>query len=300
MLQEPNPASKLPTGIQLEQTESGLSLLHIANPWGTARILTQGAQLLDWIPTCSQPVVWLSPFARFTPGKSARGGIPICWPWFGPHDSNPAMSAHGPVRAVEWTLADATTLPDGSHRLDFRLPSGNIDPQAWSHHTSLRLIITLGTDLKLELGTHNHSNETLVLGEALHTYFYVSDVRHSRVLGLEDEEYLDKVDNGHRKRQAGPIVVTGETDRVYLNTTQDCVIEDAGIKRRIRISKEGSHSTIIWNPWIEKAARLGDMGDNGYLEMLCVESGNAAENRAHLAPGEEHWLKVRYSVEAME
>jgi len=300
MLEESNLTGKLPTGIHLEQTESGLSLLHITNPWGTARILMQGAQLLDWTPTNSQPVVWLSPYARFISGKSARGGIPICWPWFGPHDSDPAMPAHGPARTVEWTLAEANIRPDGSHRLDFCLPSANIDSQAWPHATELRLIITLGSDLNLELGTRNQSSNTLVLGEALHTYFYVSDVRQSRVLGLEDEEYLDKVDNGHRKRQAGPIVVAGETDRVYINTTQDCVIEDAGIKRRIRISKEGSQSTIVWNPWIEKAARLGDMGSNGYLDMLCVESGNAADNRVHLAPGEDHWLKVRYSIEAME
>ena len=296
----PNISCTLPAGVQLEKIENGLALLHITTPGGTARILTQGAQVLDWIPAGGQPVVWLSPYARLTPGKSARGGIPVCWPWFGPHDSNPALPAHGPVRAVEWTLAEAITLADGGHRLEFQLPAENIDPLVWPHPTSLQLIITLGAELLLELETTNRSNETLVLGEALHTYFYVSDVWHIRILGLEDVEYLDKVENGQRKRQAGPVIVTGETDRVYLNTTHDCVIEDAGIKRRIRIRKEGSQSTIVWNPWIEKAARLGDLGDAGYLEMLCVESGNAADNRVHLAPGESHWLKVRYTPEAMD
>ena len=296
----PSEIHSLPPGIQLTKIENGLSLLHITNPWGTARILTQGAQLLDWIPVGGQPVVWLSPYARLTPGKSARGGIPVCWPWFGPHDSNPTLPAHGPARALEWTLTEAKNLADGGHRVEFRLPAEPIDPLAWPHPTSLQLAITLGAELILELGTSNHSNETLVLSEALHTYFYVSDVRQIRILGLEDVVYLDKVENGQRKRQAGPVIVTGETDRVYLNTPHDCVIEDAGIKRRIRIRKEGSQSTIVWNPWIEKAARLGDLGDAGYLEMLCVESGNAAENRIHLAPGEFHSLKVRYATEAME
>jgi glucose-6-phosphate 1-epimerase len=300
MSQTPILDSSLPSGIELEQAESGLPLLHITNPWGTARILLQGAQLLDWIPTGNPPVVWLSPHARFIPGKSPRGGIPICWPWFGPHASDPALPAHGAARAAEWILADATTQRDGSHRLELRLPPKKIDASFWPHHTPARLIITIGAELTIELGTRNETNETIVLGEALHTYFHVSDVRQIRVLGLEDEEFLDKVDSGQRKRQTGPIVFSGETDRVYLNTTQDCVIEDTVLRRRIHIGKDGSRSTIVWNPWTEKAKRLGDMGATGYLEMLCVESGNAADNQLTLPPGEEHWLKVRYSTEAME
>ena len=93
--------------------------------------------------------------------------------------------------------------------------------------------------------------------------------------------------------------VSAETDRIYLDAGADCLINDPGMQRRIRISKTGSRSTVVWNPWIEKSERMGDMGKKGYRGMVCVESTNAADDVVSLSPGSEHQLSVCYQVEAL-
>jgi D-hexose-6-phosphate mutarotase len=54
----------------------------------------------------------------------------------------------------------------------------------------------------------------------------------------------------------------------------------------------------VWNPWIAKAKAMPDFCDEEYREMVCVESGNVADNRLTLAPGETSRLKVRLSSRA--
>ncbi|MDO8597781.1 MAG: hypothetical protein Q7R45_14310, partial [Sulfuricaulis sp.] len=127
----------------------------------------------------------------------------------------------------------------------------------------------------------------------------VSDVRRVTIRGLEACPYLDKMDGGKRKQQTGPVTIGAETDRIYLDSSADCLIDDPGLKRSIRIRKRGSHSTVVWNPWIEKSVKMGDFGENGYLNMLCVESANAADDVVTIAPGGEHHLWVRYEIEAL-
>ena len=165
--------------------------------------------------------------------------------------------------------------------------------------TPLEVRYTLGDACEIELITRNDSPTTVTVTEALHTYFGVGDVREMTIRGLEDLEYLDKVNDNRRQHQSGPITIGGETDRVYISTQGDCFIEDPLLNRIIRIEKSGSQSTIIWNPWEKKARRLGDLGETDFLRMVCVESGNVADNRISLKPGEEHRLWVRYSVSAL-
>lgn len=278
----------------------GMPVVQVSNTHCTGAIALQGAQLLNWTPRAQEaPVIWLSPLAKFGPGKSVRGGVPICWPWFGPHGGEPGFPAHGFARSAAWEPIEAQSLDGGATRLGFRLVPTDASQTLWPHATPLEIRYTLGEALEIELLTRNASDAPVVIGEALHTYFAVSDVRGVTVEGLDGCEYLDKVDGGQRKRQAGAIAFTGETDRVYLGTGADCLIVDPGLKRRIRIEKQGSRSTVVWNPWDEKARRLGDMAEDGHLGMVCVESGNAAEDVAAVPPGGEHRLWARYSVEAL-
>ena len=141
------------------------------------------------------------------------------------------------------------------------------------------------------------------IGEALHTYLQISDIGSVNVVGLEGATYHDKVDNFATKKQGGAIGFDGEVDRVYVNTPADCVIVDQGLKRRIRIAKTGSQSTIVWTPWTDKAEKMGDMGRGksgaGWREMVCVESANAMDNVVTVAPGETHTMTVTYSVEPL-
>ena len=279
-------------------TRSGeLDLIEITSGWGTARILLQGALLLDWIPAGQPPVVWVSPQARYLAGKAPRGGVPVCWPWFGPHEAGAAHPAHGIARAASWDLIEVTPRPDGSLILRFQLHRVASDWSHWPFETPLHICYTVGETVEVELVTHNAETRPVSISEALHTYFGVSDISQVCVAGLEGCDYVDKVDQGERKTQAGPVTFSSETDRVYLDTVSDCVIEDPGYRRRIRIAKTGSQSTIIWNPWAEKAASMGDYAEGGYRHMVCVESGNALDNCVTLAAGDEHRLWVRYSVE---
>ena len=159
--------------------------------------------------------------------------------------------------------------------------------------------MVLGAALEIDLVTRNGGGAPITIGEALHTYFEVSDVRRIAIQGLHGCWYLDKTDGGKRKRQSGGVTIDGETDRVYLDTVAECTIDDPGLKRRIRISKHGSRSTVVWNPWHEKAVKMGDLGDGAYLNMVCVESANAADNPVTIAPGDEHRLAVNYRLEAL-
>lgn len=280
--------------------DDGLIMAEIRNQYATARISSQGAQVINWAPLNEAPVIWLSRAARFVPGKSVRGGVPICWPWFGPHATEPGFPGHGFARTVPWDVIDTEALADGRTHLVFRLQASEATRAQWSHDTPVECRITVGDSLDVELVTKNAGTATITITEALHTYFEVGDVTRIKVLGLEDTEYLDKVDGGQRKKQSGPVTIKGEVDRVYLNTRTTCVIDDPVLKRKIHINKRGSESTVVWNPGIEKAEKMGDLGENGYLHMLCVESANAAENVVTVAPGETRHIWVSYRIERMD
>lgn len=263
----------------------------------TARIALQGAQVMDWSPLGQRPVIWLSQDAKMIAGKSIRGGVPVCWPWFGAHASNNSYPAHGYARTVPWDILATEALADGRYKLVFGIQTNDTTHALWSHVSPLELHIILGRTLELEMITRNEGAEYITITEALHTYFAVGDVRQVNVAGLDACDYLDKVKDFERFKQQGAVSFNEEVDRVYLNTEAECVIEDARWQRNIYIKKRGSFSTVVWNPWIDKAQAMGDMGQDGYLNMLCVESGNAAENIVTIEPGGEHRLWVEYRTE---
>lgn len=282
-------------GIELIHHTRTLQAIELRNRHGIGRVLLQGAQLLEWIPVRQKPVIWISPNAKFKAGKSPRGGIPICWPWFGPHKTSPSLPAHGFARTAPWELAEVLHLKNDSHQLTFNLIQEPSSLHFWPHTTPLTLTFVLGESIEMELRSLNNSSRPITISEALHSYFQVGDVREVRIHGLDGCEYLDKVQQEKRRKQAGDITFSGETDRIYLNTTATCSIVDSVLNRCITIEKQGSLSTVVWNPWAEKAAKLGDFPESGHLNMVCVESGNAADNQIALPPGEEHRLWVRYS-----
>jgi D-hexose-6-phosphate mutarotase len=176
--------------------------------------------------------------------------------------------------------------------------------ELWPHRFTLEYRVTVGDVLDIELTTTNTDGEAFVLSEALHAYLQVGDIGAIQVLGLDGTEYIDKVDGGQRKRQEGPVTFAAEIDRVYVDTEAQCMIADRLLKRRIHISKRGSRSTVVWNPWEKKAAALADLGAasatrGGWRQFACVESANAGENTLRLAPGQSHSLAVRYHTEAI-
>jgi D-hexose-6-phosphate mutarotase len=198
-------------------------------------------------------------------------------------------------------VAATEKLADGSTRISFDLPQSSIPTAQWPYLCRVRLTATIGKTLVVDLSTQNTGNEEFDLTEALHTYFVISDVDEVEIKGLQGRNYLERVGESQFKKENEPAVrITSEVDRIYLDTRGECQIEDSGLKRRIRIMKSSSHSTIVWNPWLEKSAKMGDFGsDTGYRGMVCVESGNVDFNLVRLPPREKHTLHVEYVVEKM-
>lgn len=295
-LQEIQARFAIPGHVGFREANDSLLIAEVRNAHASADICLQGAHLMNWQPASQTvPVVWLSRDAKVAAGKSIRGGAPVCWPWFGAHATESSFPGHGFARTVPWQLLETGVEPNGATRLTLRLVNSEKTLAQWPHACRLDLIIRVGDTLRMEMVTENTGSEAFVIGEALHTYFQISDISAVRVSGLEGCEYWDKVGGSNLCRQAGSIAFAEETDRVYINTAAECVIEDDGLKRRIHVVKSGSQSTVVWTPWIEKAKKMGDMGQpDGWREMVCVESANALENLVTVAPGTCHSLVVEY------
>lgn len=299
-----------------EVRPEGLVQAKLASADGEVTVCLQGGHVIDW--QCrgqTQPLLWLSRDARFAPGKSIRGGIPVCWPWFGPHAPQqgaapdgvprtgaeaPTYPAHGFARTALWQVSESGQDAEGRVWLLLTLNTAAMPASMWPYASTVALRISLGATLQLSLTTRNSGAEPLVLGEALHTYFHVSDIGGISVAGLHGVDYWDTVGQVEKKRQSGPISFRQETDRVYINSPQACVIEDLAFSRRIHIRKQGSLSTVVWSPWTDKALRMGDLGQpDGWRSFVCVESANAWDNTLTLAAGETHTLGVEYAVETL-
>lgn len=287
--------------LNFREDASGLVVAEISNPQATASLCLQGAHLMAWQPgSQSVPVVWVSRDAKLAEGKSIRGGVPVCWPWFGAHASEPGFPAHGYARTAPWQVVESGNVPDGATRLTLRLTENEKSRAMWPHDARLDLTIIVGETLRMALTTENTGKSDFIISEALHTYFRISDIGAVQVTGLAGCDYWDKVGGSTLKKQDGEIRFAAETDRVYINSAAECVIEDNRLKRRIRVAKSGSLSTVVWTPWYAKAERMGDLGQpDGWREMLCVESANAIENTLRVAAGTRHTLMVEYHAESL-
>ncbi len=288
-------AHAITSRLAFEPRPLGGTIARISHHNAQALVALHGAQVLNWVID-GHGLLWLSPIARIRAGKGIRGGIPVCWPWFADHPTDPNKPAHGFVRHREWQVAGSQATADA---VSITLATSVTDAEQalWPHRAELRLTVSLGAALSLQLETRNTGTAPLPLTEALHTYFRVSDIANVSVAGLEGCTYLDKLEGFARKTQSGPITIPAEVDRIYLGDTSGVTLDDRGFDRQIDIVSSGSRSAVVWNPWTDKTARLGDMGSpDAFRQMLCVETANAGDDIVTLAPGATHTLGVTYSV----
>jgi len=289
---------EIPEVAHFHEGPDGLVFLEIQTPLATARVFLQGAHVTHFQPANERPVLFMSGSSIYATGKPIRGGVPVIFPWFGPRAGFPDAPAHGFARVRPWHVEQLFQASSGEVTLVLRLDSDERTRAEWPHDFILRHTITVGTTLNMALSVENRSSEPFAFEEALHTYLVVEDVREVSITGLSGTDYLDKVDSFRRKTQdPTPIRITGETDRVYLNTETTCVADDPKAQRRLRVEKKGSATTVVWNPWIAKAAALPDFGNDEWPGMLCIETANAAENAVTLAPGDTHEMSARIAVE---
>ena len=279
---------------------------------GQAELLVaqQGAHILSYQVDGEPPLIWLNDKAVFKQGKPIRAGMPICWPWFGNLERNPASvqamrnssepaKAHGEVRALDWELLGIGN--DGDALLaEFVLPQAEGHLPGWPHNVALKLSIRLDEQLHVSLLSYNAGTEDVTFSQALHSYFAVSDVRQVHVQGLDGSRYLDTLKNWEDEHQQdGDLHFTAETDRVYLDTPHHLSIVDPGWQRRIQIMTSGSKSAVLWNPWVDKTKTFNDMAEDGWQHMVCVETANVLSDVVTLAPDAMHTLSVSIWAEPL-
>lgn len=270
--------------------DNGFEILEIDNEVATAKIALQGAHLFDYTRYGEPKRLWLSSQAFFEPGKAIRGGIPICWPWFGKLPEHRDWPQHGFARTAMWSVHDISEQ-DGQHTaVTLTLNHKTVQQAYFPYAFRLFMKITVGEKLTVSLTTENHDTVAFPLSEALHTYFNIGNIAGVSLIGLEGITYADATDGFRKKFSEAPIGIYQETDRVYINTLDTIILQDQRLGRNLVIGKSGSRSTVVWNPWNEKAAGMADFEDEGYKEMVCVETANALDNAIMLPPKKAHTI----------
>lgn len=275
--------------------KGGLPKVRIATPQVSGEIYLHGAHVTSWKPAGAQEVLYLSPRSLWQDGAAIRGGVPICFPWFGNKADDPKAPAHGFVRTKSWHL-DSIEQTDGGVAVSMFTDSSKSTQKWWPPEFRLLHRATFGAELVLELIVTNTGTAPLRFEEALHAYYRVGDAGKTSISGLDHTQYLDKTDSFREKTQNGDVLIKAETDRVYLNTEKPLRLVDGVLHRKTVVTKENSRTTVIWNPFPEKAAAMKDLGQDQWKSMLCIEVTNVGEYAVELAPGEQHRMVARVAV----
>ncbi|HVM62454.1 MAG TPA: D-hexose-6-phosphate mutarotase [Verrucomicrobiae bacterium] len=279
---------KLPDTVKIEAGQGGLKRMGVHTVVADAEIYLHGAHVTHFQPHGQKPVLFMSEKSTFEAGKPIRGGVPICFPWFGARQDGRPGAAHGFARLMEWELVGAEQDRYGVE-IHLRLASNAATRQEWDGEFVAEYRVMVGAALQLELRVTNTSLQPMRIEEALHTYLSVSDVRQVSIDGLAGVTYVDRVGTPQTKTEGdAPIRITAETDRIYLNTRSACTVDDPGGKRRLIVEKNGSNATVVWNPWITKAQAMPDFGDDEWPAMLCVETCNVQQCAVTLAPSQSY------------
>ena len=277
----------IPGVVRQETDAHGLSRFVVTNGLAEAHVYLLGAQVTHFQPIGHEPLLWLSPISSFQIGKAIRGGVPLCWPWFGPHPTKPELPAHGLARTREWRALDVAQLSDGRTRLRLALSDDASTLAAWPHLFELTLTATIGASLEIELTTTNPGDEPFSYTDALHTYLRVGDVRRVLVAGLEGQPFVHST-RKNRGAQSGPISFDGgEVNNIYLPSRTPVTVHDPSMTRRTDVVKAGSEATVVWNPGEAGGSSMKDVGAR-WSEFVCVEAATCADARLTLLPGSSH------------
>jgi glucose-6-phosphate 1-epimerase len=275
--------------------DGGLPLIQITGSRAEGEMYLHGAQVTSWKPAGYDQVLFLSTKSRWQEGHAIRGGIPICFPWFRAKADDPKAPAHGFVRTRIWQL-ESIAEDDSGVCVSMSIESDEQTRRWWPAEFRLVHRVVFGPELTLELVCTNTGKTGLRFEEALHTYNRVADVANVRVQGLDTVHFLDNTESNTAKVQHGDVKIASATDNAFLGTQNKVDLIDPGLRRHIRLEKANSLTTVVWNPWREGGARLGDLGDGEWTQFLCVEASNILAASVSLAPGEEHKMTAVLSA----
>ena len=259
----------------------------------TGSILEHGAQVMTWAPHGRAPVLFTSQAGEAASNTAIRGGIPVCFPWFGPGREPGAPFNHGFARTTTWRRIGATG--DEIRTIAYRLDREVATDDYWPYAYEAVLTASFGSRLTVALQVTNQDERAFSFEAALHTYLAIEDVAQVRVEGLDGVSYVDKTADGAVRRQAGPVTFSGETDRVYASAGPVSVVDPVG-GRQIVVSTSGASGIVVWNPGQEKGSHFADLGPGDWQRFVCVEAGCVLDGAVHLEPGRTHTLSTTVSI----
>ena len=258
----------------------------------TAQVSLYGAQVLSFIPSGNEDTLFMSSKSLFVEGKAIRGGIPICWPWFGAHPVDGSLPSHGFARIMTWEVIG--TKEEGNEVvLTLGLSSNAETLSLWPYQFEAQLEVRVGQTLSVALKTINTDNKAFEISAALHSYFKVSDINNIALSGLANTTFLDDVKEKEGLQREDQLLISERIDRRYRQSTSECYIKDG--YTNTKIAKEGSQITVVWNPGAELSRQMADLGDADYLNMICVEAANSLEDTITVQAGKQHVLKTTIS-----
>ena len=287
MLQELNQRFARGEELKFNMHPSGLVQGTVNTDKCSGSFFLLGGHVAEFQPRSqSQPILFMSDEAVFEVGKPIRGGIPICFPWFGPHKADANAPAHGLVRTAVWEV------------LESQLTASGVLVTLGYQSTPFRLSLTVvfGETLDVMLNVQNEAMIAQSCEVALHTYFQLADARRATIVGLEQNEFRDQLTGQIHPAAGTGIQFTEETDRVYLGSVPVVTIEDEANARSMKIMPRNSHSTVVWNPWVAKSQRMSDFGDQEFERMCCVETANVAPRNWVIAAGQSQSVGFEIST----
>lgn len=287
----------IPRQLEIIPGPGGMPMIKVDNGRAKALISLYGGQVLSFQPLeQAEDVLFLSGQSAYAEGKAIRGGIPVCWPWFGPDPKGLQRPNHGFVRNHFWRLAKTEAVSDSETKVSLRFADTFKQENTWRQPFMLLLEICIGPSLQLKLTTFNPGDQPFSITQAFHSYFRVGNIKRVKILGLEDCDYFDKLDQGTQKTQKGVVTVSKEVDRVYVEVYKNLVIVDPVLKRRIHINSPNTSTAVVWNPWLKTSKRMPDLADADYQQFICVEAGNVAFDLIKVQPGSQFSLQANYSL----
>ncbi len=288
----------IPGMAEIVAGNGGLAKVSMSSPLAAGEMYLHGAHVTSWKPAGAEEVFFVSSQSRWEDGQAIRGGIPICFPWFRAKSDDPHAPAHGFVRTKAWEL-ESIVQSGSAISVSMFTESDETTKRWWPADFRLVHRVTFGSELHLQLEVTNKGTMMARFQEALHCYHKVGHVQSARLHGLDEVHYLDNTDSNREKVQHGDVVIASQTDRAYLTGQSEVELEDPMLHRRVRIAKENSATTVVWNPWVEGARALPDLGDDEWTQMFCVEASNVLEGAVDLEPGKQHRLAAKITVAEM-
>jgi glucose-6-phosphate 1-epimerase len=285
----------IPGAAKVSAGNGGMPRVQITSSTGEGEIYLHGAQVTSWKPAGTDEVLFLSSKSRWEEGQAVRGGIPICFPWFRGKADDPKAPAHGFVRTTAWQL-DAIVESGNGLTVTMFTDTNERTQRWWPGQFRLVHRVTFGSELSLELECSNTGTKPLRFEEALHTYNRVADVHDVRLQGLDGVRFLDNIDSNKEKAQSGDFAAVSQTDNAYMNTQGAVDLLDPKMRRRIRLKKTNSLTTVVWNPWSEAAQAMRDMGDGEWTQFLCAEASNILSSAIDLGPERTHAMTAVIGV----